>query len=115
MLENNCEVFEVVSGRREEDKIFNSKLAGYGSYCEEGHYFIFRLNMFPRNRYYLTRNKDSHQHYTIYTKILKTPEGVKLLDPVGNGHVPDDAKTFVNLNFLLFPKANLYLSLFPRG
>lgn len=103
--------FEIVSGKNFAGQIHNSKYAGTALYQVAEDYYKLRLNIFPNITYFVKKNKDKLT-YTIFSKIVKTDEGVKFVNPVGMARIKEDLKTYIAIKFELL-NASLYMSLFP--
>lgn len=112
-MDNNK--YELFFGKKLENKLFSPKLAGFAFYCDEHQYFSFRLCMFPRIRYFVKRNFESMDTYTIYSKIVQDESECKLLEPVGVAMIANDFKNYLSLRFHMFPHLNVYLGLFPKA
>lgn len=108
------ESYEILQGQKHEGKIVEQKLAGFAKRSSIHNYYSFRLCMFPKNRYFLRKNRDSSNSYTIYSKFIRDGDSVQLLEPVGTGLLQDDLKDYLSLRFNLFPGIKLFLGLFPR-
>ncbi len=109
--EKEMNKFEIVSGKCFEGQIHNSKYAGNAIYQVDDDYYKVRLNLFPTITYFVRKNKD-HLTYTIFSKMVKTNEGLKFVNPVGMAKIKEDLKTYMAIKFELL-NASLYMSLFP--
>ena len=86
--EYKAEKYEIFTGFRKVNSIEAKLLVGAAFKEEDLSYYKIRLMMFPGNTYYLVKNKDAVDRYTIYSKMIidaKNKNQVKFLNPVGNG------------------------------
>ncbi len=91
----------------------NPQLAGFAvQFVGEEHYVV-RLNMFPSQAYYLTKNRDSQSNYTLFSKVLRDREAgvVRFQNPVGSGKLSQETKAHLEIRFPLLGTSvfmNLY-------
>ncbi len=105
-------VFDLVSGKKTQDALTHQLAIGRATcYPGESHYAI-KIWMFYNQTFYLVRNHGDEVRYTIFAKKVQDDSGVKFLNPVGAGYVPQEFKTHLELKFR-FPRQSLFMSLFP--
>ena len=110
------EKYEIFTGFRKENTIEAKLLVGAAFKEENLSYYKIRLMMFPGYTYYLVKNKDSVDRYTIYSKMIidaKNKNQVKFLNPVGNGILDSKLCSYLELRFPML-KAYVYMSLYPQ-
>lgn len=110
------EKYEIFTGFRKENTIEAKLLVGAAFKEENLSYYKIRLMMFPGYTYYLVKNKDSVDRYTIYSKMItdaKNKNQVKFLNPVGNGVLDSKLCSYLELRFPML-KAYVYMSLYPQ-
>lgn len=110
------EKYEIFTGFRKENTIEAKLLVGAAFKEENLSYYKIRLMMFPGYTYYLAKNKDSVDRYTIYSKMItdeKNKNQVKFLNPVGNGILDSKLCSYLELRFPML-KAYVYMSLYPQ-
>lgn len=110
------EKYEIFTGFRKENTIEAKLLVGAAFKEEDLSYYKIRLMMFPGYTYYLVKNKDSVDRYTIYSKMImdtKNKNQVKFLNPVGNGILDSKLCSYLELRFPML-KAYVYMSLYPQ-
>ena len=110
---NTAQFFDVVVAKKYGDQLHFSKNAGFAILNEQNGYYIIRLNIFPKNCYFLVKNFSENRRYTVFSKILHSEEGVKFQRPVGSGQLIDSLKTHLEIRFIM-PKMVFYMSLFPK-
>jgi hypothetical protein len=110
------EKYEIFTGFRKENTIEAKLLVGAAFKEENLSYYKIRLMMFPGYTYYLVKNKDSVDRYTVYSKMItdaKNKNQVKFLNPVGNGILDSKLCSYLELRFPML-KAYVYMSLYPQ-
>jgi hypothetical protein len=111
-LNQRASKYEIFYGKKIGEKLVDQRIAGFSLLFEGNHYYVMRLMMFPHTWYYMTKNKDSRDHYTIFAKCLRNPGQVRFQDPVGQACLKNDLKTHLEVNFhILGP--SLFMNLFP--
>ena len=103
--------FEIVSGQKNENELNNQKYAGVSYYKEDEDFFRLQLNIFPNISYFVRKNR-SNDGYTIFSKMIKTSEGVNFQNPVGYARVLEKIRTHMHLKFDVL-NISLFMSLFP--
>ena len=103
--------FEIVSGNTHEGCLHNQRYAGVSIYKEDGEFYRVQLNIWPNISYFIRKNKNNDA-YTIFSRIVKTDEGVKFQNPVGYAKILEKIKTHMMLRFEV-PNVSLFMSLFP--
>ena len=114
--EYKAEKHEIFTGFRKVNSIEAKLLVGAAFTEEDLSYYRIRLMMFPGYTYYLVKNKDAVDRYTIYSKMImdaKNKNQVKFLNPVGNGILDSKLCSYLELRFPML-KAYVYMSLYPQ-
>lgn len=110
------EKYEIFTGFRKENTIEAKLLVGAAFKEQNQPYYKIRLMMFPGYTYYLVKNNNSVDRYTIYSKMItdeKNKNQVKFLNPVGNGILDSRLCSYLELRFPMI-KAYVYMSLYPQ-
>lgn len=112
MLSDRHEVF---TGFRKENQIEAKLTVGAAFKNESEKFYKLKLMMFPGFTYYLVKNKDSADRYTIFSKMIQGREKNmnKFLNPVGSGVLDSNLLSFLELRFPML-KTTLYMSLFSK-
>lgn len=90
---------ELVLGWKHHGELTNQLAAGHAFLREGDSYYSLKLMIFPGQTYYLTKNKDSYDRYTIFAKQVHTANGMKFQNPVGSGRLTDDLSSHMELYF----------------
>ena len=104
---------ELYIGRKENGKLAKPLVAGQAFIREGESYYTVKLMMFPGQTYYLVKNKDSYDRYTVYAKMVKTEnDEVKLQNPVGSGRLSLDLGSYLEIYFPVL-RSQMFMCLFP--
>ncbi len=106
---------EIFTGFRKDTNIEAKLLVGAAFKDENTPYYKIRLMMFPGFTYYLVKNKDSVDRYTIFSKMVhgKEKDQNKFLNPIGSGTLDPKLLSYLELRFPML-RATLYMSLFSK-
>jgi hypothetical protein len=106
--------FHLYSGLKLGPKLTNSFQAGeaYEVHCPQKPYYILKLWAFPNVTYYLCRNKNSENRFTVFSKLVGEYQDPTFRRPVGSGELLQDLTTHLEIQFS-FPRQRLFMSLFP--
>jgi hypothetical protein len=111
-----AEKYDIYTGFRKENTI-EAKLPVGAAFKEENvSYYKIRLMMFPGYTYYLVKNHDSMDRYTIYSRIIangKNSHQIKFLNPVGSANLDAKLNSYLELKFPML-RAYVYMSLYPQ-
>lgn len=75
-------------------------------------YYLVKLWAFPQNLFYLCRNRDSLNKFTLFAKLVGDFENPVFRRPVGLGELHADLKTHLEIQFT-FPRQKIFMSLYP--
>jgi len=103
---------EIYTGFRKDNSLDSKLLVGAAFKEENATYYKIRLMMFPGQTYYLVKNKEANDRYTVYSRMKHTDQKVQFLNPVGNGILDSKLQSYLEIKFPLF-RAHLYMSLYP--
>jgi hypothetical protein len=106
--------FHIYSGLRLESKLVNPLQAGeaYEVNCPKKPYYILKLWAIPHVTYYLCRNKDSNERFTVFSKFIGEYDDPTFRRPIGSGELLRELTTHLEIQFT-FPRQRLFMSLFP--
>ncbi len=113
-MEDCKPIYEVFLGEMTDEGLKNSIIAGHAVLDDSSEYYLLRLLMFPGCQYFLSKDKGSQDHYVVFTKLIQTPQGTRLQNPVGYGSLFDDFKNFLEIRFSLLDKS-VFMCLFPKN
>jgi hypothetical protein len=103
---------EIVLGRKQEGTLVNQLAAGQAFLNEGDNFYTVKLMMFPGQTYYMVKNRDSQERYTVYAKLLKNEDAVKFQNPVGSGRLSVELPSYLELYFPVL-RAQMFMCLFP--
>lgn len=112
-MENLTTKHEIVIGCKLRSKLHNTLLAGHAYLREGDRFYSVKLMMFPGQTYYLTKNRDSHDRYTIFSKLVKIGDQLKLQNPVGSGRLTKELSSHLEVYFPVI-RSQMFMSLFPQ-
>ncbi len=111
-----AEKYDVYTGFRKENTIEARLPVGAAFKEENANYYKIRLMMFPGYTYYLVKNHDSMDRYTVYSRMLNTGKNgdqVKFLNPVGSATLDPKLSSYLEVKFPML-RAYVYMSLYPQ-
>ncbi len=103
--------YEIITGFKKNGTIEAQLPAGAAFHEERTTYYKIRLMIFPQTVYYLVKNRDTNDRYTIYAKMVNDGNNLKFLNPVGNGLLDRNLQSFMELRFPVL-RAQLFMSLY---
>jgi len=109
-----CEKHEIFTGFRK-DNLIDAKLLVGVAFKDDGvSYYKIRLMMFPGYTYYLVKNQNAADKYTVYSRmIVDNKKQVRFLNPVGNGILDSKLQSYLEIRFPML-RAYVYMSLYPQ-
>jgi hypothetical protein len=110
----SVEKYDIVIGRRVEDKLLNTLTTGLSFLNEGEEFYSIKLMMFPGQTYYLAKNRNSPDRYTIFAKLLKDEGTTRFQNPVGSGRLNQDLPSHMELYFPVL-RSQMYMCLFPSA
>jgi hypothetical protein len=113
-MKTQNEKYELFTGFRKESNIEAKLLVGSAFKDQGTFYYKIRLMMFPGQTYYLVKNRESVDRYTIYSRIRTEGQETRFLNPIGNGILDPKLHSFMELKFPLL-KAQIYMNLYPTN
>lgn len=110
------EKHEIFTGFRKDSVIEAKLLVGAAFKDDDVNYYKIRLMMFPGYTYYLVKNQNAVDKYTVYSRMVvddKNKNQVKFLNPVGNGLLDSKLQSYLEVRFPML-RAYVYMSLYPQ-
>lgn len=107
-------IHEILLGPTETGGALNLRAGTAFNYEGESH-FVLRLYMFPRQTYYLVKNRNSDVGYTIFGHRVfdaTSEAGVKFQNPVGSGRLGEASKSHLEIRMPLLARS-LFMDLYP--
>ncbi|MGK5085328.1 hypothetical protein WDW37_18740 [Bdellovibrionota bacterium FG-1] len=109
--------YDLLLGKMINGELVNPLRAGYALSHEGESHYVLKLSMFPHQRYYLVKNRDSPSQYTVFSRRVVDPtarEGARFQNPVGSGRLNAELKSYLEIRFpLLF--GSIFMNLFPSN
>jgi hypothetical protein len=103
--------YEIFTGFKKDGNL-EARLPAGAAFLDDGlNYYKIRLMIFPQTVYYLVKNQDTQDRYTVYSKLINSGPQVKFLNPVGGGILVRDLQSYLELKFPVL-RAHLFMSLF---
>ena len=105
--------YELVVAKLIDGELKNPMLAGFAVQFEGEAHYVVRLTMFPSVPYYLSKNRDSQECYTIFAKVVKDPTSgaLRFQNPIGSGKLLANAKSHLEIRFPLLG-ASVFMNLY---
>ena len=111
-MNNACDKHEIYAGFKKENTIEAKLLVG-AAFKDTGlSYYKIRLMMFPGYTYYLVKNRDSAERYTVYARSKNEKDHTKFLNPVGSAVLDSKLQSYLEIKFPLL-RASMFMSLYP--
>ena len=108
-----CDKHDIVVGFRKQNQIDGQLLVGSTFKDLNQKHYRLKLMMFPGQTYYLVKNFNSLERFTIYSKMLTDNQGhQKFISPVGYGTLDSKLQSFMELKLPLL-RSTMYMSLYP--
>lgn len=111
-MNNRSDKHEIFAGFKKESTIEAKLLVGAAFKDEGVSSYKIRLMMFPGYTYYLVKNRESVDRYTVYSRALRDKEQVKFLNPVGSAILDSKLQSYLEIKFPLL-RASMFMSLYP--
>lgn len=103
---------EIFAGFKKEGTIDAKLLVGAAFKDDGTTYYKIRLMMFPGYTYYLVKNRDSADRYTVYSRAKNENNQTKFLNPVGSAALDSRLQSYLEVKFPLL-RASMFMSLYP--
>lgn len=113
-MEMNCTKYELFTGRKVDRELVKPLVAGQAFLKDDENFYTVKLMMFLGQTYYMVKNKDSSDRYTVFAKQVKTESGMKFQNPVGSGRLSEELSSFLEIYFPVL-RAQLFMSLYPTA
>jgi len=89
-------------------------LAGVAFQNHNDGFYQLVINMFPSCRYYIRKDTEVHDRFTIYSRKIVDQLGKdRLVNPIGHGILNEDDKSYLTLYFPIL-NLTLYMNLYPK-
>lgn len=103
---------EIFAGFKKEGSIEAKLLVGAAFKDNGTTYYKIRLMMFPGYTYYLVKNRDSADRYTVYSRSKTENNHMKFMNPVGSAVLDSKLQSYLEVKFPLL-RASMFMSLYP--
>jgi hypothetical protein len=105
-------VFPIVTGSRTADQVLTQVNVGWSILYPGQNYYVVKLQMFPRNTYFMVKNSKRPMEYFVFAKRKTDSATPRFQSLVGVAHLDENLKTHMELEFPLIP-IKLYIRLQP--
>ena len=113
-MNNQSEKHEMYTGFRKDNAIEAKLLVGAAFKDDGVNYYKIRLMMFPGYTYYLVKNQNAVDKYTVYSRMMvDDKKQLKFLNPVGNGILDSKLQSYLEVRFPML-RAYVYMLLYPQ-
>ncbi len=106
--------FELLLGEAAEGKLVNQKTIGSAFLHDLDKCYSVKLMALPGITYYLVKNQESSDRYTLYARKQKGEDRTHFLAPIGMGKLREDLSSYLELYIPTF-KLKTYMCLFPKN
>jgi hypothetical protein len=106
--------FELLLGEVSEGKLCHPKTVGSAFLQESEKCYSVKLMALPGITFYLVKNQESTDRYTLYAKKQKGEDRTHFIAPVGMGRLREDLNSYLELYIPTF-KLKTYMCLFPKN
>ena len=111
-MKQTSDKHEIFVGFKKEN-IIEAKLLVGAAFKDTGTtYYKIRLMMFPGYTYYLVKNRDSADRYTVYSRAITENNQMKFLNPVGSANLDSKLQSYLEVRFPIL-RASMFMSLYP--
>lgn len=108
---NQADKHEIFTGFKKEG-VIEAKLLVGAAFKDDGlSYYKIRLMMFPGYTYYLVKNRDSVDRYTVYSRLKNENGHQKFMNPVGSAGLDSKLQSYLEIKFPLL-RASMFMSLY---
>lgn len=112
--EVRTERHELYVGFRKENSIEAKLLVGTAFKDEDLNYYKIKLMMFPGQTYYLVKNRDSADRFTVFARAIHDDIGnVKFLNPIGNAVLDSRLQSYLEVKLPML-RTSIFMSLYPQ-
>lgn len=111
-MHTQADKHEIFAGFKKEGNIEAKLLVGAAFKDNGDTYYKIRLMMFPGYTYYLVKNRDSADRYTVYSRSKNENNQLKFLNPVGSADLDSKLQSYLEIRFPLL-RATMFMSLYP--
>ena len=110
-MNTQADKHEIFTGFKKEGTIEAKLLVGAAFKDEGTAYYKIRLMMFPGYTYYLVKNRDSADRYTVYSRSKHENNHLKFQNPVGSAVLDSKMQSYLEIKFPLL-RASMFMSLY---
>jgi hypothetical protein len=106
--------FHIYTGVKQDNTVLHARQAGeaYEVETDRKPHYIVKMWAFPQNTYYLAKNLEGDDRFTLFAKRMGDGDNVRFRRPVGYGLISRDLRQYLEIQFA-FPREKVFMSLFP--
>jgi hypothetical protein len=105
-------VFPILTGERNENVVRTAVNVGWSILFPGQNYYVVKLQMFPRNTYFMVKNAKRPLEYFVFAKRKVDGLTTRFQSLVGVAHLDENLKTHMEIEFPLIP-TKLFMRLQP--
>jgi hypothetical protein len=113
-MEEYVSKHELLIGKKKNAELVNAMVAGQAFQRTDENYFTVKIMMFPGQTYYLVKNREGNNRYTVFSKLVKTQESTKFQNPVGAGRLSAELPEYMEIYFPVL-RTQMFLCLYPEN
>jgi hypothetical protein len=106
-------IFPIVTGSRVSDEVQTGVNVGWSILYPDQDYYVLKLQMFPRNTYFMVKNLKRPMEYFVFSKRKTEAGSSRFQSIVGVAYLDENLKTHMELEFPLIP-TKLFIRLQPK-
>lgn len=112
-MDNQSTRYEILIGKKQDGELQKSLISGHAFLMEGDSHYTVKLMMFPGQTYYLTKNRDSHDRYTVFSKLVQYDQESRFQNPVGSGRLSSELGSYLEIYFPVL-KSQMFMCLYPK-
>jgi hypothetical protein len=110
----NATKYALVVGKNVSGELQNALTTGTCFLNEGDDFYTLKLMMFPGHSYFVVKNRNSQDRYTIYSKRFREGDRFRFQSPVGSGRLNSELSTHMEIYFPVF-QTQMFMSLYPEA
>jgi len=104
--------FDLLYAVKENGSLQDIRPAGHALKFDGTDYYVLKLWFLYGFTYFLVKNRADQTRYTLFTRKVDTPDGVRFQNPIGSASNRHDLKDYLEIKIPIF-REGIFMSLFP--